>query len=67
MGDIPTKRFLTIQELSAYLSMPVSTIYKMVETRRIPFIKVGRILKFDVREIDSWMEKQSIKALSKSA
>ena len=60
----PLKRFLNIDELSLYLGTPKSTIYKMIMERRIPFIKFGgkRVVKFDLRAIDSWMEKQIIRA-----
>ena len=60
----PTKRFLNIEELSLYLGTPKSTLYKMIMERRIPFIKFGgkRAVKFDVRAIDAWMEKQIIRA-----
>ncbi len=62
--QVPTRRFLNIDELSIYLGTPKSTLYKMIMERRIPFIKFGgkRAIKFDVRAIDAWMEKQIIRA-----
>jgi excisionase family DNA binding protein len=59
-----TKRFLNIDELSTYLGTPKSTLYKMIMERRIPFIKFGgkRAVKFDVRAIDAWMERQIVRA-----
>lgn len=63
-NQLPRKRFLSIDELSSYLGTPKSTLYKMIMERRIPFIKFGgkRVVKFDLRAIDIWMEKQIIKA-----
>lgn len=60
----PVKRFLNIEELSLYLGTPKSTLYKMIMERRIPFIKFGgkRAIKFDVRAIDTWMERQIVRA-----
>ena len=62
--QVPLRRFLNIDELSLYLGTPKSTLYKMIMERRIPFIKFGgkRAVKFDVKAIDTWMEKQIVRA-----
>jgi len=49
------KQFLSPQELSAYLGLSLNTIYSWVNQRRIPYIKVSRLVKFKVSEIDEWM------------
>ena len=40
-------RLLTIREAAQYLAVSVSTLYGWVWQRRIPFIKMGRALRFD--------------------
>lgn len=37
----------------------------MVSQRRIPFTKVGRLTKFDVRLLDEWIEKNTVMPLKK--
>jgi excisionase family DNA binding protein len=37
--------------LSRLLSIPKGTLYNRVNKRRIPFIKVGRSLRFNVEEV----------------
>jgi len=32
----------------------------MVSQRRIPFVKMGRLTKFDLKEIDAWIERNSV-------
>jgi len=49
------KQFLSPQELSAYLGLSINTIYTWVNQRRIPYIKVSRLVKFNISEIDKWM------------
>jgi excisionase family DNA binding protein len=47
---------LTIDELSAYLRIPKSTLYKLVREGKIPSQKVGRHWRFRKMAIDRWLE-----------
>ncbi len=47
---------LTIEELSAYLKIPKSTLYKVVREGKIPSQKVGRHWRFRKTAIDRWLE-----------
>ena len=47
---------LTIEELSTYLKIPKSTLYKVVREGRIPCQKIGRHWRFRKATIDSWLE-----------
>jgi excisionase family DNA binding protein len=51
LGDV-----LTIEELSAYLKIPKSTLYKLVREGKIPSQKIGRHWRFRKRAIDHWLE-----------
>lgn len=57
------KRLLTAEELGQYISKSIPAIYTMVSRRQIPFVRLGRLTRFDVRAIDKWLESQSIKPL----
>ncbi|MGA2351457.1 MAG: helix-turn-helix domain-containing protein [Terracidiphilus sp.] len=50
-GDV-----LTIEELSAYLKIPKSTLYKLVREGKIPSQKIGRHWRFRKAAIDIWLE-----------
>ncbi|MDY7026764.1 MAG: helix-turn-helix domain-containing protein [Spirochaetota bacterium] len=50
---------LTIEELSVYLKIPKSTLYKLVREGKIPAQKVGRHLRFLRESIDEWMKRQN--------
>ena len=69
----PTQnRLLDIDGLSLYLSMPKSTLYTWVSTRKIPekaIVRLGRALRFDRVEIDAWVERQraSVGSISRKA
>jgi len=47
---------LTIEELSAYLRIAKSTLYKLVREGKIPSQKVGRHWRFRKMAIDRWLE-----------
>jgi excisionase family DNA binding protein len=36
----------------------------MVSQRRIPYVKAGRLVKFDLKAIDAWIERHSVKPRS---
>jgi len=50
-GDV-----LTIEELSAYLKIPKSTLYKLVREGKVPCQKIGRHWRFRKEAIDRWWE-----------
>ncbi len=54
------KRLININELSEYTGLSPSTIYSWVSQRRIPFVKCGRLTKFDLEKIDEWIEESSV-------
>jgi len=47
---------LNIEELSVYLRIPKSTLYKLVREGKIPSQKVGRHWRFRKKAIERWLE-----------
>ena len=54
------KRLLTIKEASEYLGITENALYCMVYRRQIPFVKIGKRLRFDKIDLDKWIEKHTI-------
>ncbi len=52
-------QIMTIQELSKYLKVPVSTLYKLVRTGAIPSFKVGKHWRFRKDAIDHWISNEN--------
>lgn len=46
---------LDIQEVAAHLNVTVRHVRRLVFERRIPYIKVGNLLRFDPEEIAAWL------------
>lgn len=49
------ERWLSVEEISQYLGVKRDTIYKWLENKRMPAHKVGRLWKFQKKEIDTWI------------
>ncbi len=50
-----TKRYANIKEVSEYTSLPVKTLYEWASIGKIPSIKLGRRVLFDLYDIDKAM------------
>ncbi len=60
MSETKPGAILTVDEISDYLKIPKSTIYKLVREGKIPAQKIGRHWRFRKEGIDHWLEnKQS--------
>jgi len=55
-------RYIGIKELSEYIGITEGTLRVWVCHKKIPYVKVGRLVKFDLRKIDQWLEKNAVEA-----
>ena len=62
-----TRRLLNIKEVAVYTGLSIHTLYTMVSQRRVPFVKIGRLTKFDRYELDRWIASKSVKVLKPSS
>lgn len=64
-GEVPPlsrsgSQLLTVSEVAGLLRLSVKGIYVLVETRRIPVVKVGNRLRFFRGEIEAWLEENRL-------
>lgn len=52
---------LTIHEIASYLKVKVSTVYAWIHQKRIPFLKIGRLVRFNLNDIVKWTEDKQVK------
>ena len=50
--------FLNVRQIGNYLGIKDSTVYSMVEEKRIPHYRVGRLVRFRKADVDEWMAGQ---------
>lgn len=48
-------RWLSVDEIAAYLGIKRDTVYKWIDRKGMPAHKVGRLWKFRRDEIDRWV------------
>ena len=53
--------FLTAEEVAEYLRLPLSTVYKLVQDKRLPGFKVGKHWRFRKDTIQKWIKEQEVK------
>jgi len=66
MGDrmkkIPElRRLITAKEAGEYLSLSTDTIYRMASLKKLPYLKIGDRVLFDVKAMDQWIEKHMVR------
>jgi len=47
---------ISIDELASLLRLQKGTIYNWVYRRKIPYVKVGRLVRFDLNEIAKYLD-----------
>lgn len=57
MSDVTTDRWLSVDEISAYLGVKRYTIYKWIDRKKMPAHKVGSLWKFKRDEVDDWVRR----------
>ena len=53
--EITMQRLLNCKEVAVKTGLSIHTLYAMVSKRQIPFVKVGRLTKFDPGLLDKWL------------
>ena len=49
-------RWLSVDEIAAYLGIKRDTVYRWISERNMPGHKIGRLWKFRKEEIDEWVK-----------
>ncbi len=52
---IDESRYLTVEECANFLGFKVSKIRELCSKKKIPFYKVGILVRFDPAELKDWM------------
>ncbi len=55
------RRLITAKEASQYLSLSTETVYRMAASKKLPYLKIGDRVLFDIKSLDQWVEKHLIR------
>ena len=56
LRDRTPEPFVDIDTIATRLGVSVRHVRRLVDERRIPFVKWGHLLRFDPPEIEAWIE-----------
>ena len=65
MKTLPESALLTVQDAAKFLAVSTSTLYGWVYQRRIPFVKLGRALRFEMPELQKFIQSNRVTVRSK--
>jgi excisionase family DNA binding protein len=55
------KRLINVVEAAEFLGISRYTLYEWTSARKVPFHKVGSLVKFDPQELLSWTKERAYK------
>ena len=62
MKKIPElRRLITAKEASQYLSLATDTVYRMAAMKKLPYLKIGDRVLFDLKALDHWVERHLVR------
>jgi excisionase family DNA binding protein len=61
------KRYLTAAAAAEYLGLSRDALYTRTRKGEIPHIRMGRSLRWDMQDLDLWMRRQRIDAVSEAS
>lgn len=52
----PRTRLSTIDEVAQYLHISRSTIYRLIDSKQLPHLRIGYVLRFDIPTVLRWAQ-----------
>jgi len=62
--DSPTEPLLDVATAATRLGVTVRFVRRLVAERRIPYVKVGKFIRFDPAEVEQWIDDHRVGQLS---
>jgi excisionase family DNA binding protein len=57
------QQYLNIGELADLVHLSKSQLYMMTSKRLIPHLKLGRVVRFDPKQIEQWLAAKTVKGV----
>jgi excisionase family DNA binding protein len=56
----PRTELVDIEEVASQLGVGIVFVRRLVAERRIPFVKIGKFVRFDPDEVATWIDEQRV-------
>ena len=63
--DLP--RLVSIEEVAKHLGVSIRHVRRLVFERRIPYVKWGHLLRFDIDDVNYWGARSTVEAINDTA
>lgn len=60
-----TQKILTLAEVSELLQVHPITVYRLIKQGKLPYFRIGRVLRFDADQLENWLQLKQQKAEAK--
>jgi excisionase family DNA binding protein len=61
-----TQKILTLAEVSELLQVHPITVYRLIKQGKLPYFRIGRVLRFDADQLENWLQLKQQKAEAKN-
>lgn len=59
VAELPmSEPWVSVEEVATHLGVVRDSVYRWIESRKLPAHKVGRLWKFKLTEVDAWVRTQ---------
>ena len=59
-GPNAVPQLLTMDELAERLNVTRRHVRRLVAERRVPFLKIGKFVRFDAAEVSAWLDSHRV-------
>lgn len=56
MNETNEPKLMNIAEAAVYLGIKISRLYTATRRKELPFMKVGRLVRFEKHHLDQWIK-----------
>lgn len=53
--EVSAEPWVSVERVAQHLGVAKDSVYRWIETRRLPAHRIGRLWKFKVSEVDRWV------------
>lgn len=55
VGTVPSDGTMSAQEVANFLSIHVNTVRKLYRQDNLPYIRIGRVIRFRRADVEAWL------------